>query len=256
MIKLKTPHEINLIAESADLLSRTLGEVAKNIKAGVTELTLDKIARQYIENNGAKPAFLGLNGFPNTLCISKNHKVVHGIPNEDRLQEGDIVSIDCGVSKNGFFSDQAYTFEVGKVDEDIKKLVETTKKSLYVGIDRFKLGNSINDIGKAIQEFIKPYKYGLIKSLVGHGIGRSVHEEPQVPNYNAKDLPKIEIREGMVIAIEPMINMKSPNVILMNDNWTIISKDKLPSAHFEHTVALVDGSPKILTTFDYIQENI
>ena len=255
MIIPKTAEEIELMRESALIVSKTLGMIAKEIKPGVTTLHLDRLAETFIRDNGAIPGFLGLYDFPNTLCVSPNSQVVHGIPNNTPLEEGDILSVDCGALKNGFYGDHAYTFSVGEVSEDIKKLLSITKASLYEGISAFKVGNRIGDIGFAIQNLCENEGYGVVRELVGHGLGRTMHEDPEVPNYGRKGSGK-KIVEGMVIAIEPMINMGTKNIHQHKDGWTITTKDGLPSAHFEHNVAVVNGMPELLSTFDYIYQSL
>ena len=253
MIHLKTPEEIELMRESALLVSKTLGMLTKEIVPGVTTLKLDELAEEFIRDHDALPGFLGLYDFPNTLCISVNEQVVHGIPNSKPLKNGDIVSVDCGVLKNGFYGDHAYTFFVGEVSQDVRKLCEKTKEYLYLGIEQMKSGNRIGDIGHAIQWQAEKDGYGVVRELVGHGLGRSMHEEPQVPNYGKKGRGT-KIQEGMVLAIEPMINLGTYRVLQLKDGWTIVTADRKPSAHFEHDVALVDGKPEILSTFDFIED--
>ncbi len=253
MIIYKNREEIELIRESALLVSRTLGMLASEVKPGVTTLQLDRLAEAFIRDHGGEPGFLGLYDFPNTLCTSVNAQVVHGIPNDVPLNEGDVVSIDCGVKMNGFYGDHAYTFAVGEISEEVKKLLEVTKKSLYLGIEQMKTGNRIGDISYAIQSFTEAHGYGVVRELVGHGLGRSMHEKPEVPNYGRKGSGK-RIKEGLVLAIEPMINLGTRHVQQLDDGWTIITRDRKPSAHFEHDVAVVDGKPEILSTFDYIEE--
>lgn len=253
MIYIKTREEIELMREAALSVSRTLGILAKEIKPGVTSLYLDKLAEEYIRDNGGEPAFKGLYGFPNTLCMSLNEAVVHGIPNDKPFKDGDIISVDCGVKKNGFYGDHAYTFAVGEVKPEVQKLLDVTKECLYLGIEQFKNGNRIGDISYAIQTHAEKNGYGVVRELVGHGLGKKMHEDPEVPNYGKRgDGPKL--RDGMVIAIEPMINMGKKNIKQLPDGWTILTADGLPSAHFEHDVALVDGKPDILSTYDYIEE--
>ncbi len=249
----KTREEIELMRESALLVSKTLGLVAEHIEVGVTTLQLDKLAEEFIRDNGGIPGFLGLYDFPNTLCMSPNAQVVHGIPNDTPLESGDVISVDCGVFMNGFYGDHAYTFEVGEVAPEIKKLLEVTKESLYKGIEATRVGNRIGDIGFAIQNHVKSHGYGIVKELVGHGLGRVMHESPEVPNYGRRGKGK-KIQNGLVIAIEPMINLGTASIQQMPDGWTILTKDRLVSAHFEHDVAVIDGKPEILSTFDYIYE--
>lgn len=253
MIYLKSPEEIELMKESAQVVSRTLGILAKEIKPGVTTLQLDKIAEEYIRSQGAVPGFLGLYDFPNTLCVSPNAQVVHGVPNDKPLQEGDIISIDCGALKNGFYGDHAYTFEVGEVSAEVKKLLQVTKESLYVGIREFKAGNRVGDVGYAIQHYCESHGYGVVRELVGHGLGRKMHEDPEMPNYGRKGNGK-RFKEGMTVAIEPMINLGTHRVKQLKDGWTILTADGKPSAHFEHNVAIVNGKPKLLSTFQYIYD--
>jgi methionyl aminopeptidase len=253
MIKIKTAEEIELMRESALIVSKTLGMLAKEVKPGVSTLTLDALAETFIRDHGAIPGFLGLYDFPNTLCMSPNAQVVHGIPNSKPLEEGDIISIDCGALKNGFYGDHAYTFEVGSVSPEIKKLLEVTKASLYKGIEAFKAGNRVGDVGFAIQEFTEKHGYGVVRELVGHGLGISMHEDPEMPNYGRRGRGKKFI-EGMVVAIEPMTNMGTHRINQLKDGWTILTADGKPSAHFEHNVALVNGKPELLSTFDYIYE--
>lgn len=253
MIKIKTREEIELIRESALIVSRTLAEVAKLIQPGVTTLQLDKVAEEFIRDHGAVPGFLGLYDFPNTLCMSPNEQVVHGIPNEEPLREGDILSVDCGAFKNGFYGDHAYTFAVGEIDEAVTKLLQVTRESLYVGIREFRLGNRVGDVGHAIQQYTEKRGYGVVRELVGHGIGREMHEDPEMPNYGKRGRGK-KFVEGMVVAIEPMINMGTHRIRQYPDGWTIKTADKMPSAHFEHNVAIVNGKPELLSTFRYIHE--
>jgi len=253
MIIYKNREEIELIRESALLVSRTLGMLAAEVKPGVTTLQLDRLAETFIRDHGGEPGFLGLYDFPNTLCTSVNAQVVHGIPNDEPLKEGDVVSIDCGVKMNGFYGDHAYTFAVGEVSEEVKKLLEVTKKSLYLGIEQMHTGNRIGDISHAIQSYTEAHGYGVVRELVGHGLGRSMHEKPEVPNYGRKGSGK-RIKEGLVLAIEPMINLGTRHVQQLDDGWTIITRDRKVSAHFEHDVAVVDGKPEILSTFDFIEE--
>ena len=253
MIYLKTPEEIALLRASNQLVGKTLAEVAKHIRVGVTTLELDKIAEDFIRSNGAVPGFLGYGGFPNTLCISVNDQVVHGIPSNYALKEGDIVSVDCGVLQNGYYGDSAYTFCVGKVDEKVKKLLKITKESLSLGIDSAQHGNRVGDIGYAIQKHCQSAGFSVVRELVGHGVGQHLHEAPEVPNYGKRGQGPI-LKEGMVIAIEPMINMGTRNVFCEKDGWTIRTNDRKPSAHFEHTIAIRKGKAEILSTFDYIEE--
>jgi methionyl aminopeptidase len=253
MIQIKTPDEIELMRESALIVSKTLGLLAKEIKPGITTLQLDKMAEEFIRDQGAIPGFLGLYDFPNTLCMSPNTQVVHGIPNDKPLVEGDIISIDCGVLKNGFYGDHAYTFAVGNIDTETEKLLQVTKESLYVGIREFKLNNRVGDVGYAIQKYCEDYGYGVVRELVGHGLGRKMHEDPEMPNYGKRGRGK-KFVEGMVVAIEPMINLGTHRIKQHKDGWTITTLDDKPSAHFEHDVAIIDGKPELLSTFAYIYE--
>lgn len=253
MIHIKTLEEIELMRESALIVSKTLGLLAKEVKPGVTTLQLDKIAEEYIRSEGAIPGFLGLYDFPNTLCMSPNAQVVHGFPTKEPLQDGDIISIDCGALKNGFYGDHAYTFEVGNVAPDTKKLLEVTKQSLYEGIREFKAGNRVGDVGFAIQNYAEKHGYGVVRELVGHGLGRKMHEDPEMPNYGKRGRGK-KFTNGMVVAIEPMINMGTAQINQLKDGWTILTRDGKPSAHFEHNVAIVNGKPELLSTFQYVYE--
>ena len=250
---IKDIEEIKLIRESALLVSKTLGLVAKEIKEGVTTLKLDKIAEDFIRSNNAIPGFLGLYGFPNTLCVSPNSQVVHGIPNNKPLKNGDIISIDCGALKNGYYGDHAYTFAVGEVNEETQRLLNITKESLYVGIREFKKGNRVGDVGYAIQNHCEKNGFGVVRELVGHGIGKVMHEKPEMPNYGRKGIGK-KFKNGMVVAIEPMINQGTHKIFQHSDGWTITTQDNKPSAHFEHNIAIIDGKPEILSTFKYIYE--
>jgi methionyl aminopeptidase len=255
MSLIKSREEIKLIRESALLVSKTLGMLAAEIRPGINTLYLDSLAETYIRDHGAVPGFLGLYGFPNTLCISPNSQVVHGIPNKEEVKEGDILSIDCGVLKNGFYGDHAYTFEVGEVKNEIKKLLKVAKESLYLGIAEFKKGNRTGDVGYAIQNYNESNGYGVVRELVGHGLGKEMHEKPEMPNYGKRGSGK-KLIEGMVVAIEPMINMGTHKINQLKDGWTILTADSLPSVHFEHNIAIIDGKPNLLSTFDYIYESL
>jgi|TARA_B110000977_G_scaffold109301_1_gene142216 methionyl aminopeptidase len=249
----KTKEEIELIRHSSLLVGKTLAEVAKLIKPGVTSLELDKIAEEFIRDNGGIPTFLGYNGFPGSLCVSVNECVVHGIPNSVPLQNGDVISVDCGVFKNGFNGDSAYTFQVGEVDRQVQQLLRVTQECLDKAIEACKVGNRIGDIGNACQKHAESFGYGVVRELVGHGLGASLHEAPEVPNYG-KAGRGLKLREGLVLAIEPMINLGVKEIDQLNDGWSIVTQDGLPSAHFEHDVAIVDGKPEVLSTFKYIEE--
>ena len=255
MIFLKTTDEIELMRESNRLVGMTLGELSKHVQPGVTTLQLDKIADEFIRDHGAIPSFLGYGGFPNSICTSVNEHVVHGIPNNIPLQDGDVISIDCGTNKNGFSGDSAYTFCIGDVNEEIKELLRATRKSLYLGIEQAIEGNRIGDIGYTIQSYCEKKGYSVVRELVGHGIGRNMHEAPEVPNYGRRGTGPL-IKNGMCIAIEPMINMGSKNVVFEKDGWTVRTKDRKPSAHFEHTIAVQNGKADILSTFEFIKDNL
>ncbi|MBN9283971.1 MULTISPECIES: type I methionyl aminopeptidase [Flavobacterium] len=253
MIIPKTREEIELMRESALLVSKTLGMIASEIKPGITTLQLDKLAETFIRDHQGIPGFLGLYGCPSTLLTSVNDQIVHGLPTDRPIQEGDIVSVDCGAIKNEFYGDHAYTFEIGEVAPETKKLLQVTKESLYVGIREFKIGNRVEDVGNAIQKYTEAHGYGVVRELVGHGLGKKMHEEPEMPNYGKRGRGKLFI-EGMVVAIEPMINMGTKNIKHLKDGWTIVTRDGKPSAHFEHNVAIVDGKPELLSTFEYIYQ--
>jgi len=249
----KTDEEIELIRTSSILVSKTLAEVAKIIKPGVKTIELNKLAETYIRDNGGVPAFLNYNGFPYSLCISPNEQVVHGFPGDYILKDGDIISVDCGVVLNKFVGDSAYTFEVGEVAEETKKLLEVTKECLDLGVEKAVAGLRIGDISFAVQDHAEKHGFGVVKELVGHGVGFKLHEKPEVPNYGKRG-SGMKLEEGMVIAIEPMINMGRAGVKFWKDGWTVSSIDNKPSAHFEHTVAVKKGKVDILSTFDYVEE--
>ena len=253
MLKTKTPEEIELMRESALVVSKTLGMLASEIKPGVNALYLDKLAEDFIREQGAEPGFLGMYDFPNTLNVSPNAQVVHGIPNKEPFKDGDIISVDCGAVKNEFYGDHAYTFEVGEVAPETKKLLEVTKTSLYLGIREFKLGNRVGDVAYAIQNYCENHGYGVVRELVGHGLGKKLHESPEMPNYGRRGRGK-KFVEGLVVAIEPMINRGTRRIKQLKDGWTILTADGQPSAHFEHNVAIVNGKPELLSTFQYIYE--
>ncbi|MFZ4612691.1 MAG: type I methionyl aminopeptidase [Bacteroidia bacterium] len=255
MIYYKTKEEIELIRESSLLVGKTIAEVAKSIKPGVTTLQLDSIAEQFIKDHNAKPSFLGYSGFPNSLCISVNDVVVHGIPSKYVIKEGDIVSVDCGVFKNGFHGDSAYSFAVGEVGEDKRKLLAVTLESLLKGIEKVKVGNRIGDVSFAVQQHAEANGYGVVRELVGHGLGKDLHEKPEVPNFGKQGRGQ-KILEGLVIAIEPMINMGTKNVVHENDGWTIRTQDRKVSAHFEHTVAVTSNGVDVLSSFEEIEKVI
>ncbi len=253
MIISKTNEEIELMRESALVVSKTLGMLAKEVKPGVSTLYLNKLAEDFIREEDAIPGFLGLYNCPSTLLTSVNEAVVHGLPNDTLLKDGDIVAIDCGAIKNEFYGDHAYTFEVGEVSSEIKKLLQITKESLYLGIREFKNGNRVGDVGFAIQNFCEAHGYSVVRELVGHGLGRKMHEDPEMPNYGKRGHGKKFI-EGMTVAIEPMINMGTHKVKQLKDGWTVVTLDAKPSAHFEHNIALINGKPELLSTFAYVYE--
>lgn len=257
MIYLKSEQEIEKMRKSAQLVSRTLAEVGKVIEPGVATGKLDQIAEDFIKQHNARPAFKGYgpsdNPFPGTLCISVNEEVVHGIPGTRVLEEGDIVSIDCGVELDGYFGDHAYTFAVGECDDRTWHLLKTTLNSLYEGIENAIHGKRIGDIGNSIQTFCENEGFGVVRDLVGHGLGRSLHEDPSVPNYGRRGRGE-RLRAGMTLAIEPMINMGTWKVETLNDGWTIVTADRQYSAHFEHDIVVREDEAEILSTFDYIAE--
>lgn len=254
MIYLKTDEEIELMREANQLVGRTLAEVGKHVAPGVSTLQLDKIAEEFIRDHGAVPAFLGYGGFPNSICASVNEQVVHGIPSSSKiLNEGDIISVDCGTILNGYVGDSAYTFCVGEVDPKVKDLLKTTKESLYLGIQAAVEGKRIGDISNAVQTYCESHNYSVVRELVGHGIGKRMHEEPEVPNYGRRGCGPL-LKSGMCICIEPMINMGSKNVVFERDGWTVRTKDRKCSAHFEHCIAIRPEGPQILSSFDFIEE--
>lgn len=256
MIFYKTGEEIERIRKSSLLVGKTLAEVAKIIKPGVSTLELDKLAEEFIRDHGAEPGFLGYGGFPNSLCTSVNEAVVHGIPNKKPLENGDIISIDCGVLLDEFYGDSAYTFEVGEVRAEVKNLLEVTKRCLELAIQETVSGNRIGDIGYAVQHHAEKNGYGVVRELVGHGLGKGLHEKPEVPNYGRKGKGH-KLKAGVVLAIEPMINLGRKEVTQLADGWTIITKDKLPSAHFEHDVAIMtNGKTEVLSSFKEIEKVI
>jgi len=249
----KTDEEVGYLKESAILVSRVLAEIAKLIRPGVSTIYLDKIAEEFIRDSGAKPGFKGYNGFPATLCTSVNSEVIHGIPSEYQLKEGDIISVDCGVILNGWYGDSAYTFGVGEISEDAKRLLEYTKASLDEGVKVAVAGNRVGDISNAVQSKAESGGYTVVREFVGHGIGKKLHERPNVPNFGKKGSgPKL--RKGIVICIEPMINAGRKETLKMRDGWTIKTADGKPSAHYEYVVAVDKGKANVLTTFEYIEE--
>lgn len=254
MIQYKTSEEVQLIKKSADILGKAHGEVAKHIKEGVKTSFLDKIAEEFIRDHQAVPSFKGYNGFPSSLCISVNEVVVHGFPSDYELKDGDIISVDCGVFHQGFHSDSAYTYPIGEVSPSVIALLKATRDSLYLGIEQAVAGNRIGDIGHAIQKFVEAKGYTVVRELVGHGLGRKLHEAPEVPNYGKKGSGPL-LKTGMVIAIEPMINLGTRNIVQERDGWTIRTADRKPSAHYEHTVAIFENKTEVLTTHKYIEES-
>lgn len=252
MINLRSEEEIALIKQSAQVLGRAHAEVAKLVRPGISTKELDTVAETFIRDNGGEPSFKGYNKFPASLCISVNDVVVHGIPGRYELRDGDIISIDCGVKLHGFHSDSAYTYPVGEVNAGVRKLLSRTKESLYIGLSKAIEGGNVGDIGYAVQTYAERFGYSVVRELVGHGVGKDLHEAPEVPNYGRKGQgPKL--KEGMVLAIEPMINYGKKAIVQERDGWTIRTADRKPSAHFEHTVLVRKGKPEILTTFEYIE---
>jgi methionyl aminopeptidase len=253
MIIIKTTEEIEKLRKSNQLVSKTLAEVAKLVEPGVTTEKLDRVAEEFIRDNKAVPGFLRYNGYPKTLCTSVNYQVVHGIPSAYILKEGDLLSVDCGVILDGFYGDTAYSFEVGEADESIRRLLRITKEALFLGIEKAKDECSLGDIGHAVQVHCEKAGYSVVREMVGHGLGRNLHEEPEVPNYGNRGTG-VKLKKGMVICIEPMINMGRRQIVQEADGWTIRTKDKLPSAHFELALAIDSGKPDVLSTFSYIEE--
>jgi methionyl aminopeptidase len=254
MIFLKTDEEIELLRISNLIVAKTLAEVAKLIAPGVSTAQLDKVAEEFIRDHGAIPGFLGYGGFPKSICTSVNDQVVHGIPSEKAfLKEGDIISVDCGAYINGFHGDSAYTFPVGEVKPEIMELLRTTKESLYLGIEQAVEGKRMGDIGSAIQSHCEAKGYSVVREMIGHGVGRNLHESPEVPNYGRKGNGTM-LKTGMTIAIEPMINLGKRQLVFENDGWTTRTIDRMPSAHFEHSVAVRKGKADILSTFEYIEQ--
>ena len=256
MIYLKTAEEIELLRENNLLVSATLAEVGKHVRPGVSTLELDKLAEEFIRSHGAEPGFLGYGGFPNTLCMSVNEEVVHGIPSAKRiLKEGDVLSVDCGTLMKGFYGDSAYTFAVGEIAPEVADLLRVTKEALYKGVAQAKAGNRVGDVASAVQEHAERHGYSVVRELVGHGLGCKMHEEPEVPNYVARGRGPL-LKEGMVICIEPMINMGARYVVFERDGWTVRTRDRKPSAHFEFAVAVGKEGPDVLTDFGVIEQAI
>ena len=253
MIQYKSKEEIEIMRESCLMVGKAHAEAAKVMKAGMTSMQINNIVEEFIRDNGGVPSFKNYNGFPFATCISMNEAVVHGFPKNELIKEGDIVSLDIGVYKNGFHGDSAYTYAIGEVPAEIKQLLKITKESLYIGIEKARQGNRIGDIANAIQEHTeKKHGYGVVRELVGHGLGRKMHEDPQVPNYGKKGTGA-KLKEGMVLAIEPMINLGVKDVVHLDDGWTVLTKDRKYSAHFEHDVCITKGDPDILSSFVEIE---
>jgi methionyl aminopeptidase len=255
MVYYKTEEDINILREGAEILGKVHGEVARKIQEGVTTAELDKIADEFIHDHGGRPSFKGYNGFKNSLCISVNSEVVHGIPGNYELKSGDIVSIDCGIFYKGFHTDSAYTHPVGEVNSEVLNLLKATKESLYLGIQKAASGNRLGDLCFAIQDHVERKGYSVVRELVGHGIGKSLHEAPEVPNYGKRGTG-LKLQEGLVLAVEPMVNLGSKNIVQDSDGWTIRTKDNKPSAHFEHTIVVRKEQAEILTTFKYIGKDL
>ncbi len=249
----KSVEEIELIRESSLLLSKTLGEIAKQVTPGVKTSVLNELAETFIKDHGGIPAFLNYSGFPYSLCISVNDQIVHGFPGDYVMQEGDLVSVDCGVILNKYYSDSAYTFAIGEVSDELKKLMQVTKECLDLGIQKAVVGMRTGDIGYAVQEHAEKHGFGVVKELVGHGVGVKLHEKPEVPNYGKRG-SGVKLEEGMVIAIEPMINLGRAGVKFWDDGWTVSTVDAKPSAHYEHTVAIKKGKAEVLTSHAFIEE--
>ena len=249
----KSTEDIEQLRKSATVLSQLLGEIAREIRPGVTTLSLDKLAYDYIHDHGGTPAFLNYHGFPNSLCISVNDQVVHGIPSDYELRDGDIISVDGGVDLNSYISDSAYTFPVGEVSVEVDQLLRVTLEALDLGIAQAVVGKRVGDIGFAVQDHVGQYGYGIVRELVGHGVGFKLHEKPEVPNYGKRGSGS-KLEEGLVICIEPMINMGKAQVRFWDDGWTVSTVDGKASAHYEHMVAVHKGQPEVLTTFSYIEE--
>ena len=249
----KTDEEIELMKLSNLLVTNSLAEVAKLIQPGVTTKLLDRVAEEYIRSHGGIPGFLGYNGYPNTLCTSVNAQVVHGIPSDAELKDGDIVSVDCGAILNGFYGDCAYTFMVGEVSDSVKKLLKVTRECLFIGAEKAILGNRLGDVSSAVQEHAEKNGFSVVREMVGHGIGRNLHEKPEVPNYGKRGTGS-KLSKNLTICIEPMINMGSKNIVQERDGWTVRTSDHRPSAHFELPVAVKEGEPLFLSSFHEIEE--
>lgn len=251
----KSADEVAFIRMSSLLVGKTLAEVALHLRPGITTSKLDKIAEEFIRDNGGVPSFKGYQGYAYSLCISVNEEVVHGMPGKREIKEGDIVSVDCGVFMNGYHGDSAYTFPVHVSDSELLQLLRVTRKSLEAGIEKARFGNRIGDISAAIQDYAERHGYGVVRELVGHGIGKELHERPEVPNYGKKGTGA-QLKPGMTLAVEPMINMGTKNVKQLSDGWTVVTQDKKPSAHFEHTIAVTEQDAEVLSSFNEIEKSI
>ncbi len=254
MVNLKTAEELEIIREGAQILGKAHGEVAKRIRPGVKTMVLDKLAEEFIRDHGGVPSFKNYRGFPASLCISANEVVVHGFPGDYEINETDIISVDCGVNYKGYHTDSAYTYPMEGVRPETLLLLQRTYEALYLGIEQARAGNRIGDVAFAIQHYVESFGYGVVRELVGHGVGKKLHEDPEVPNYGKRG-KGVKIVAGMVIAIEPMINQGTRSVVQERDGWTIRTADRMPSAHFEHTVAVHKDRTEVLTTHQYIEEN-
>lgn len=251
-IQYKSEEDIEQLRIAADILSRLLGEIAKEIKPGITTISLDKLAFDFIQDHQSKPAFLGYHDFPYSLCISVNDQIVHGFPSDYVIKEGDIVSVDGGVNYNGYISDSAYTFAIGEISPEVQQLLDVTKQSLDLGAAQAVVGKRVGDISSAIQDYVNQYGYGIVRELVGHGVGFNLHEKPEIPNYGKRG-SGIKLQENLVICIEPMINMGRADVKFWDDGWTVSTADGLPSAHYEYMLVVRKGVPEVLTTFEHIE---
>ena len=252
MIRLKTPEQIEGIRKACKLLARTLKDLAKDVRPGITTRELDERARSVIESSGGRPAFLGYGGFPGSLCTSRNEEVIHGIPNGSPLREGDVISIDCGIILDGYVSDSAITLPVGQLSPEVARLLKITEESLYLGIEAAKPGKRVSDISRAIYQHTHGQGYGVVREYCGHGVGLELHEDPQVPNYVSRG-PNPRLKPGMIIAIEPMISLGSGDIRVLDDDWTVVTVDGSVAAHFEHTVLIGQDGPEILTQDETIQ---
>ena len=255
MILIKTEEEIELIRQSNLLLGKLHGELAKHLKPGIKTIELDKLAYEFIRDNGGKPSFLNYRGYPNTLCISVNDVVIHGIPGDYVIKDGDLVSIDCGIELNGYHSDSAFSYAVGEVSPEVWELMKRTKEALFKGIEQAKAGNRVGDIGYAVENYVKQYGFSVVREMTGHGVGRYLHEDPAIPNYGRRGQGK-RLKERMTIAIEPMVNMGTHKIYIERDGWTVRTLDGKPAAHYELSIAIRNGDADILSTFKYIYEAV